>query len=1365
MNHRARAAGQFVVLFLVALLLPLGIAPHVHGTAAFERGRLEASSSPPGYSPSIAGRWSFAFDKSSGSSTGVVTSRSGDSLVVFVSVASSAKVVAVTDSAGTAYRPLHFVELGSTLGLAVWTAANVSAVSGDVVAVTLSASSVCAVDVVDVSNASTDPVDGIGPGANGTAVSPPSSSVVTATPGDLLLLGIATTGTPTVDGLDGTNVLASQRSSSSTKSMTGAALDRTEPWTGPLELSAKLSSGETWVATSLAIRSRDPPAAPANPATPTNLTHVVTIVLENAEIGSVYLEAPYMRYLAATYGNDSRYFAACHPSAPNYLALTSGFPWQCGSDALRVYDAVNLPDLLEERGLTWAGYFENMSGPCDTTDNGTYVAHHDPFVYYADIVENRSRCDGHVLPASAWSLAVNSGTLPSYSLYVPNLLDDGSKTSVAYADAWLRGFLSPLLNSTDPTVADTVRHTVFFVLYDEGTTKLGYNGTNGGHVYLTAVAPAYRGVTVTNDSSDSDVLSTVEWLFGLRYSGGNDGTPGYPPISSLFASSQAPPPPTAYPVSGTVGNSSGGALSGASVTATGAGPSVTQRTAASGSYSLDLANGSYTLTAAAAGYTARSPSVAVAGAAVGGVDFVLPPDEFSLGGLVTSSATGAAIAGASVWANDSGGSARAITTVSGNYSFLLANGSYDVTACADGDACANTTAEVVGSAVAGVDLTLRSDTFVVSGYVNSSSPAAPLAGATVWANSTGTSGSTVTGPDGSYAFLLRNGSYTFAASAPGYAVLEAPVVVSGANLGNVDFLLPPDRFRLSGTVNSTSPGGPLAGATVWANLSADARSTLTSASGTFSFLLPNGTYEVTAVASGFVPASTAAVVAGTAVSLPANLTLSPLPASPPPPSGTGPDDWPTYLANAERTSSNSNESALSVLNAKSIRLLWSAAAGKVISGSTIVVGGVAYVGTWGGYLFAFNATTGATIWKSPFLGTTVVCGTTTGVAATPTYSRGTLYVAGGNARFYAVNATTGTIDWDLELGLPSAGYFLWASSLVVGNYAYQGIASGCDKPLVPGALDMIDLSTHAVARQFNTTLDDALGASIWATPTYWAATGTVFVATGNAKNASGAEYAESILALNATTLALEGQWKVPTSQASSDGDFGATPSLFASDRGFEYVADPNKNGILYVWNASDLAAGPVWEHAIAVGYGPIIGGAAYGDGLLFVGTQRALLSGSQVGGTVWAFNATTGLEAWEVSLWGPDLAAPVYSNGLVLVDGGQTFFVLDAHTGAKLFHFKCGSKFFAPPSLSHGIAYLGCSSGTEYAFGVPGVSGVATALAAGSPPLGAALPAPVGPAVALPGVRWTSALVARPIDSSALLAAVAPRPNGLAAPP
>ena len=1344
MSGRDRALRQFVVLLLVALLLPLGIAPLVHAAPAPHSARLGVETGSPGYSPSVGGRWSFAFDRTSGGSAGVVTSRLGDALVVFIAVASAAKVVTVTDSAGTLYRPVRFVGLGSTLGLAVWSADNVSAVSGDAVAVTLSTSSVCAVAVVDVTNASAVPVDGVGPGANGTGGSPPSASVVTATPGDLLLLGVATTGTPTVGGLDGTNVLASQRSSSSTKSMTGAALDRFEPWSGPLELSAKLSSGEKWVAASLAIRSRDPPAAPANPSTPTNLTHVVTIVLENAEIGSVYLDAPYLRYLAATYGNDSRYYAACHPSAPNYLALTSGFPWECGSDALHVYDAVNLPDLLEERGLTWAGYFENMTVPCDTTDNGTYVAHHNPFVYYADIVQNRSRCDGHVLPATAWSQAVGSGTLPNYSLYVPNLLDDGSKTSVAYTDAWLRGFLGPLLNSTNPVVADTVRHTVFFVLYDEGSTNLGYNGTDGGHVYVSAVAPGFRGATAANDSSDSGILSTVEWLLGLRTTGGNDGTPEYPPITSLFASSKSPPPPSAYAVSGRVSNSSGGALAGASVTATGTGPSGTVVTAPNGSFSLDLANGSYALTATEKGYAGRTENVTVAGAGVGGVDFVLPPNAFALDGLVNSSGTGSPIAGATVWANDTAGTARTTTAATGSYSFLLANGSYDVTACAIGDACANTSVGVAGSAVAGIDLTLRPDAFVVSGYVNSTSPAAPLPGATVWANSTTASRSAVTGSDGAYSLLLRNGSYTLSAGAAGYASLEVPVVVSGSSLPNVSFLLPPDRFRLSGTVNSTSPDGPVAGATVWANLTTDARSTQTSASGTFSFLVPNGTYEVTAAASGFVPTSASAVVAGAAVSLPGNLTLSPAPAAAPPPSSIGPNDWPTYLANAGRTSSNPNETLLTVPNAHSIRVLWSAAAGAVISGSTIVVGDVAYVGTWGGYLYAFNATTGRTIWKSPFLGTSVVCGTSTGVAATPTYSRGTLYVGGGDARFYAVNASTGGVDWQLALGLPSAGFFLWASSLVVGNYAYQGVASGCDRPLVPAALDMIDLSTHSVARRFNTTLNGALGASIWATPTYWAATGTVFVATGNAKNASGAEYAESILALNSTTLALEGQWKVPASQASSDGDFGATPSLFASDRGFEYVADPNKNGILYVWNASDLAAGPVWEQAIAVGKGPIIGGAAYGNGMLYVGTQRAMLSGSQVGGTVWAFNATTGHEAWEVGLWGPDLAAPVYSNGLVLVDGGQTFFVLNAHTGAKLYHFKCGSKFFAPPSLARGIAYVGCSSGTEYAFGVPGVSGVATLLAAGSDPIGAPFLVSAEPAVTLSNVGWASVLVARP---------------------
>lgn len=51
--------------------------------------------------------------------------------------------------------------------------------------------------------------------------------------------------------------------------------------------------------------------------------HVLLLIEENKNAG-VPSGAPYLHELATTYASSSRWFGVDHPSAPNYVALTSG---------------------------------------------------------------------------------------------------------------------------------------------------------------------------------------------------------------------------------------------------------------------------------------------------------------------------------------------------------------------------------------------------------------------------------------------------------------------------------------------------------------------------------------------------------------------------------------------------------------------------------------------------------------------------------------------------------------------------------------------------------------------------------------------------------------------------------------------------------------------------------------------------------------------------------------------------------------------------------------------------------------------------------------------------------------------------------
>jgi PKD repeat protein len=400
------------------------------------------------------------------------------------------------------------------------------------------------------------------------------------------------------------------------------------------------------------------PSTTGLPAFPTPIRHVVTVVLENAERSAVLQSGPYETHLAATYAQASAYYAACHPSAPNYLSMTSGQTLQCGSDSWNVYSSTNVADLVERAGETWGAYMESMPTPCDTSNTVLYAVRHDPFVYYSDIVHNTTRCDSHVLSLSAWNSSVASGNIPNYAFISPNVKDDGHDTGVAYADNWLHGWLAPLINTT------WFASTVFFLVYDEGSSSLGFNGTAGGNIYFAAVSPfAKTGFTLATKETHYDLLTTTEWLLGLGSTGHNDDARTFPPMTSLFTSvSNA----TTYAVSGNVTAPNGTGISNATVSE-GTGASAT--TNANGSYTLPLAPGTYNLTASAAGYANLSQTVNVTTAPLTGVDFALPLIPRTMTVVVDESpSNGTAPLATQFSANVSGGS------VPYSYSWNFGNG-------------------------------------------------------------------------------------------------------------------------------------------------------------------------------------------------------------------------------------------------------------------------------------------------------------------------------------------------------------------------------------------------------------------------------------------------------------------------------------------------------------------------------------------------------------------------------------------------------------------------------------------------------------------------------------------------------------------
>ena len=193
-------------------------------------------------------------------------------------------------------------------------------------------------------------------------------------------------------------------------------------------------------------------AAPTLEGIP-RLSHVFTIVLENEGYAATWgpgSPAQYLNSLRSSGQLLTQYDAAGHASNDNYIAMTSGqapnpdtmadcVNWfscvQAGSSPA-VGGGISIADQLETAGRTWKGYMEDMPAPCThatTTDvsdpyqgNSTagpgynYADRHNPFIYYAPIVNNGARCQAHVVPYTALASDFAHNTVPNYAYIVPN---------------------------------------------------------------------------------------------------------------------------------------------------------------------------------------------------------------------------------------------------------------------------------------------------------------------------------------------------------------------------------------------------------------------------------------------------------------------------------------------------------------------------------------------------------------------------------------------------------------------------------------------------------------------------------------------------------------------------------------------------------------------------------------------------------------------------------------------------------------------------------------------------------------------------------------------------------------------------------
>jgi outer membrane protein assembly factor BamB len=252
-------------------------------------------------------------------------------------------------------------------------------------------------------------------------------------------------------------------------------------------------------------------------------------------------------------------------------------------------------------------------------------------------------------------------------------------------------------------------------------------------------------------------------------------------------------------------------------------------------------------------------------------------------------------------------------------------------------------------------------------------------------------------------------------------------------------------------------------------------------------------------------------------------------------------NWPQFRDQPGHHGHNGTENVLSPATVSGMDLDWSFATGPT-SSSPAVANGMVYVGSNDNNVYALDATTGALQWSFA---------TGNGVSSSPAVANGVVYVGSADNNVYALDAATGALQWSF-----ATGGDVYSSPAVANGVVYVG---------------SVDNNLYAIGA--------ATGFQLW------------YLITGGPVNSSPA-VADGVVYVG-----------------SSDGN------VYALDH---------------------AAGGEQWRFAAT---GGVNSSPAVANGVLYVGSAEI----------VYAIDVATGVELWSYLTGGTGASSPAVANGVVYV--------------------------------------------------------------------------------------------------------------------
>ncbi len=364
-----------------------------------------------------------------------------------------------------------------------------------------------------------------------------------------------------------------------------------------------------------------------------------------------------------------------------------------------------------------------------------------------------------------------------------------------------------------------------------------------------------------------------------------------------------------------------------------------------------------------------------------------------------------------------------------------------------------------------------------------------------------------------------------------------------------------------------------------------------------------------------------------------------------------PQDWSMLLNDPQHSGYGNGPTGLS--------MKWTATTGGGIVSSPTLVNGVAYVGSYDGKIYAFNAGTGQQIWNYP---TGKI-----GFSSTVAVVNGKLYTGADDGNVYCLDATSGTKLWQASAGgVSSPGN----SPTVTGNKVY--VAGGDRKLYCFDALNGASIWTFNTGGTLSTTPLVVNGAVF--IPTSIGAGGTLFKLDAN----SGTQIFN-------VTLPGYGFY----GGISASATYGAGMVFVRTTYRYNYAVNATTGQIVWMvdgrYNPGTVEQSTSTTQACAM---------LYQYGRVYFNDYFGIT----------CVNAFNGSELWHTWLSRENLAQGLsYSYGRIYtVNENGVLYVLDSLTGQKLSNYDFiggGAQLHSMPTPYNGSLYIGSLDWKLYCFG------------------------------------------------------------------